>query len=417
MSPARPQPDPGVGMAWPALDGLARVHGDAFFVFDGAELRANVSALRTAMAAAAPDVELAYSCKANYTPAVCRLAQTLGMMVEVSSPMELWFAGRLGIPGRRIVYNGPGKSGESVRDALLAGALVNLESERDVEWALAAVREHPERRFGVGLRCSLAMPRAEASRLGFDAESTALEAVAERLAGAGNLSVIGLHSHVFDGSVDGLRARTAGLVRVAERLFPDGPEVLDLGGSLRGRVPVGRDPDGVPPTTFADYAGAIAEGLRPDVARWPRHPRIIVEPGAAVVSSAFCLYARVLEVKTVGDRDFALVAASVLDTSPNLRRVDFPVTVISREVSAEAAGKAPMLVGGMSPIDGDYLALDLPARPATGDFVRFDNVGAYSISMRPAFNYPPHAILQTDGEEVTILRARQSYEDVLRGFV
>ena len=337
MSLAHPQPDPGAGTAWPALDGLARVHGDAFFVFDGAELRANVSALRTAMAAAAPDVELAYSIKANYTPAVCRLTQSLGMLVEVSSPMELWFAGRLGIPGPRIVYNGPGKSTESVRDALLAGALVNLETDLDVEWALATAREHPRRRFGVGLRCSLAGPQAGVSRLGFDAAGETL--------------------------------------------------------------------------------GAVAEGLRPGVARWARHPRIIVEPGAAVVSSAFCLYARVLEVKTVQGQDFALVAASVLDTSPNLRRIDFPVTVISREVSAEAAGKAPILVGGMTPIDGDYLALDLLARPAVGDFVRFDNVGAYSISMRPAFNYPPHAILQTDGEEVTVLRPRQSFEDVLRGFV
>ena len=62
----------------------------------------------------------------------------------------------------------------------------------------------------------------------------------------------------------------------------------------------------------------------------------------------------------------------------------------------------------MTPIDGDFLALDLPARPAAGDSVRFDDVGAYSISMRPAFSCPPHAILQTDGEKVTILRARRS---------
>ena len=106
MSPAYRQPAPGAGMSWPALDDLACAHGDAFFVFDGAEFTANVSALRTAMAAAAPEVELAYSIKANHTPAVCRLALTLGTMVEVSSPMELWFAGRLGIPGPRIVYNG-----------------------------------------------------------------------------------------------------------------------------------------------------------------------------------------------------------------------------------------------------------------------------------------------------------------------
>ena len=417
MTAAHLHLDAGAGMSWPALDGLARVHGDAFFVFDEAELRANVSALRAAMAAAAPDVELAYSIKANYTPAVCRLAHSLGMMVEVSSPLELWLAERLGIPGPRTVYDGPGKSADSVRDALLAGTLVNLESERDVEWALATAREHPQRRFGVGLRCSVATRQAPVSRLGFETEGSTLEAVAARLAGAGNLSVIGLHGHVPDGSADGLRARTAELVRVAVRLFPDGPDVLDVGGSLRGRVPIGHDTAGDAEPTFDDYAAAIAEGLRPGADRWTRRPRIIVEPGAAVVSSAFCLYARVVDVKTIRGCDFVVVAASVLDTSPNMRRVDFPVRVISRRLSRGGAAPAAARVCGITPINGDFLALELPARASAGDFVRFDNVGAYSISMRPAFNFPPHAILQTDGGEVTVLRARQSCEDVLRGFV
>jgi diaminopimelate decarboxylase len=335
----------------------------------------------------------------------------------VSSPLELWLAGRSGVPGPRTVYDGPGKSGESVQDALLAGALVNLESDRDVEWALATAREHPDRHFGVGLRCAVVTRHAPVSRLGFDTEGATLEAVAERLAGAGNLSVIGLHGHVPDGSADGLRARTAELVRVALRLFPDGPDVLDVGGSLRGRVPIGHDTAGAAEPTFDDYAAAIAEGLRPGAACWSRHPRIIVEPGAAVVSSAFCLYARAVDVKTVRGCDLVVVAASVLDTSPNMRRVDFPVAVISRRVSQDAAGPAAIRVCGITPINGDFLALDLPGRPAAGDFVRFDNVGAYSISMRPAFNFPPPAILQMDGGEVTVLRARQPFEDVLRGLV
>ena len=60
---------------------------------------------------------------------------------------------------------------------------------------------------------------------------------------------------------------------------------------------------------------------------------------AAVVSSAFCLYARVVEAKKVRVRDFALVAASILDTSPNVRRVDFLATVIPRRASREALNR------------------------------------------------------------------------------
>ena len=47
-----------------------------------------------------------------------------GVGAEVISPYELWLALRLGVPGERIIYNGPAKSAESIRTAIERGVLL-----------------------------------------------------------------------------------------------------------------------------------------------------------------------------------------------------------------------------------------------------------------------------------------------------
>ena len=41
-----------------------------------------------------------------------------GIGAEVISPFELWLAIELGVPGERIIYNGPAKSADSIRQAI-----------------------------------------------------------------------------------------------------------------------------------------------------------------------------------------------------------------------------------------------------------------------------------------------------------
>ena len=67
---------------------------------------------------AAAEVDVFYSYKTNPVPAVLHRLHERGIGAEVISPYELWLALRLGVPGDRIIYNGPAKSADSIRTAI-----------------------------------------------------------------------------------------------------------------------------------------------------------------------------------------------------------------------------------------------------------------------------------------------------------
>ena len=77
---------------------------------------AATSALAPHQAGAGADIF--YSYKTNPVPAVLRRLHDRGIGAEVISPFELWLAIELGLPGDRIIYNGPAKSADSIRQAI-----------------------------------------------------------------------------------------------------------------------------------------------------------------------------------------------------------------------------------------------------------------------------------------------------------
>jgi len=402
-------------MDWSQLDALSQRFGESFYLFHESALVANVQELRSAMEQVVPAVALAYSYKTNHTPAVCRVVRDLGLLAEVSSPMEWWLAGELEVPGDRIVLDGPAKTAATVASALVAGALVNLESERDVAATLATVRAHPGTAMRVALRVGIPTSVDPHPRLGFDPAGSVLDEACSVLRAAG-IDPIGVHCHSGDSSLAGLAARARMLVEVADRLMPGGPAVLDLGGSLFGRLPLGHDPLSGPAPSFADYAAALEPVLSPALERWARPTQVLIEPGTSLVSDAFSLVARVLDMRLVGGRWVAVIAASVLDTSPNTRRVGFPVRTFSAGGAPRATHAQTVDIGGLTPMWGDYVAFDVPGPLSPGDFVAIGNVGAYSVTFRPPFIQPAPAIVAIDDGGVSVVRDPQAFEDLFRGF-
>jgi diaminopimelate decarboxylase len=131
---------------------------------------------------------------------------------------------------------------------------------------------------------------------------------------------------------------------------------------------------------------------------------LVIEPGTALVASAMSLITRIVSIKSASDRRFANVAGSILDTSPNTRRVDFPVTPIRGSKGLDG----PFDIGGSTLIADEYMALDVPGPLAEADFLEFGNVGAYSVSMVPPFVRPDIAGLKRtdpDGRWTAVRRA------------
>lgn len=390
---------------WTSLDAIAESAGEAFYLYDESVLRRTIDDITHAVTEVLPNTRFHYAYKANFAPDICRTIADAGWGAEVDSPMLMWLAQRIGVPAQEITYNGIAREPDSLREALLAGALVSLDANRDVDVALETAKESSDSPIRVAIRINSSTGITPSSRLGRTHDQVRDAAAA--LAGQPGIDLLGLSVHRPDRTPEGVRERMRDLMSVASLVFPDGPRLLDVGGALSPRgVPVG--------PAHAASAQVIRDAL--DAVPWGKDVTVLIEPGAATVADCMEFVTRVVDVTEQPGRTVINVAGSIFHTSPNMRRVDFPI----RAVTATPRGKAQglRLVGGGMAVDGDWLSVDLPteSQVSEGDFLVFGGVGAYSISMGTHFTGPLPAVVQVRADGWRVIRRRPTFAETLAGF-
>jgi diaminopimelate decarboxylase len=179
-----------------------------------------------------------------------------------------------------------------------------------------------------------------------------------------------------------------------------------VGGGFFGRLPAGFGPADAP--GYEQYAQAVARALT--ASAWARRasPRLVVEPGVAVVADALSLVGRVVAVKELRGNALAVVDASTFHTKPSGHRKPQPFSVIRPQ---GATGEEKLLdVTGSTCMERDYLLSQVRAAIAPGDYVRVDNVGAYTVTMSPTFIHPAPAVIVREDGGFRAARERQTLE-------
>jgi diaminopimelate decarboxylase len=143
--------------------------------------------------------------------------------------------------------------------------------------------------------------------------------------------------------------------------------------------------------------------------------QLVLEPGRSMVGSAGLLVTRVLAVKVAGAKTFVITDAGMTEL---LRPSHYGAFHGVRPV-VEQAGREMRVVDVVGPVceTGDFLALDreMPL-PKPGELLGVESAGAYGFVMASNYNArprPPEVLV--DGDEVVLVRERESYEDLVRG--
>jgi diaminopimelate decarboxylase len=371
---------------------------------------------------------ICYAVKANSNLAVLRTLARLGSSFDIVSGGELDRLRRIGVPGRRIVFSGVGKSREEIRAALAypgsrpgrGGILLfNIESSAELEIFLeeaarhvaaggekpsAAIRVNPDVLAGGHPHISTGKPH---HKFGIDW----LEAHRLYLAHADSRLIAwrGISSHIGSQilSVAPYRqalSRLAGYVRELARSGVQ-LEYVDIGGGLGIRYTDEK------PVVPAAFARALAGIIR------PLHCRLLIEPGRALVGPAGVLLTRVLYVKDTRGKKFIIVDAAMNDLiRPVLYDALHPITPAVRDASSKRSRELVDVVGPVCET-GDFLARDLPL-PAVqpGDLLVIWAAGAYGFVQSSNYNARrrPAEIL-VEGRRFRVVRRRQTYDDLVRG--
>ena len=391
---------------------LADDFGTPLYVYSRAAILERYRAFRDAFAELDPLI--AFAVKANGNLAVLRLLAGEGAGADIVSGGELRRALAAGVPGSRIVFSGVGKTEAELAAALDAGIYgFNVESEGELR-ALARLASERGGRAPFALRVN---PDIEAdtphhyTRTGHGASKFGVpidDALRlYRLASSEpGLDVRGVSVHIGSQIT-----RPAPYARAVERVLElvvalrgHGIELeyLDAGGGF------GVSYDGETTAGPEDFARALSEPLRSSGLR------TVLEPGRIIVGPAGLLLTRVLYVKENGGRTFVVTDAGMNDLlRPSHYAGYHRVEVVDRGPQRES--RRVDVVGPVCE-SGDFLALDreLPV-PEEGDLLAIRTTGAYGFSMASSYNSRPRpAEALVDGAAVSVVRRRETYEDLIR---
>lgn len=412
-----------------SLTGLARKWGSPLYVMDADALRAN--ARRFTNPHGSPSgCEVYYSYKTHPVPAALDVLHGNGIGAEVISHYELWLARRLGVAPERIVYNGPGKSAESIRDAIDMGVqIININHAEETS-RVAAAAHAAARKPRVGLRVTTG--GGWTGQFGTPlAGGAALAAFAEAET-TGVLDVVGIHAHVggMIRSTQALLHAVTSLLDFVEQLEAQRGrplEILDFGGSLATPAVAGlgeldlrfnrtfqRDlPEPQPRDCLSieDYVTTVRQAVEQRYLQRRRPmPRIFLEPGRSLTSNTTLLLASVLGSKRTSDSHFLILDAGI-NIAESVR------SEYHHMLPAQGWQETPSCtytVVGPICTPGDTLRYAWRCRQLSeGDVVAIMDAGAYFVPFSTSFSYPRPAIVMLDGGRDQLVRRAESFEDLI----
>ncbi|MCV0394394.1 MAG: diaminopimelate decarboxylase [Rhizobiaceae bacterium] len=395
------------------LPRIADAVGTPFYCYSTATLQRHYRVFADAFSGL--DALVCYAMKANSNQAVLTTLARLGAGADVVSEGELRRALAAGIPPRKIMFSGVGKTAREMDFAIASDIhCFNVESEPELE-LLSARAAAASATVPVSLRIN---PDVDArthrkistgkSENKFGIPFRKARQAYRHAAGLPGIKVVGIDMHIGSQIVElqPFDDAFALLSEMVTTLRQDGHDIehVDLGGGLG--IPYRADLD-APPLPVA-----YAEIVRKHVTQLGL--KVIFEPGRLIAGNAGILVSEVLYLKEGEGRTFVIVDAAMNDLiRPTLYDAWHDIKPIS-EPSSSARLITADVVGPVCET-GDYLALgrQLPAF-AAGDLIAVGTAGAYGAVQAGTYNsrlLVPEVLVSQD--RFHVVRPRPSYDDLI----
>jgi diaminopimelate decarboxylase len=410
------------------LSTLAAEHGTPLYVYSASTILDHFRRLDAALEGV--DHEVAYAVKANSNLSVLRLLATQGAGFDIVSGGELFRVIKAGGDPAHCTFAGVGKTRDEIVYALEQGIYsFNVESEEELRYlnqvsgelgviAPAAVRVNPN--VDAKTHKYISTGKSE-NKFGVDFESIAglYERASKELP---NIKLRGLQMHIgsqltsISPFIEAVKKVSPLVKQLKER---HGIEFWSIGGGIgiiyKQSLESGAidwwesQPPEERPLTINQYGSELVPLLK-DLGL-----KILLEPGRLIVGNAGVLLTRCLYEKKGSAKTFKIVDAGMNDLiRPALYEGHHEIVPLkqpqdSKQVTVDVVG----------PIceSGDFFCQnrELPDFQP-GDYVALMSAGAYGFAMASNYNSRPlPAEILVEGDTATVIRKRQTLEDIITG--
>jgi len=411
-----------------SLKSLAEEHGTPLYVYSAGTITDHYTRLDKALAGV--DHEIAFAVKANSNLSVLRLLATKGAGFDIVSGGELYRVIKAGGDPAHCTFAGVGKTREEIIYALEQEIYsFNVESEEELRYlnevagelgkiAPAAVRVNPN--VDAQTHKYISTGKSE-NKFGVDFEkiSELYDKVAAEMP---NIRLRGLQMHIGSQLTS-----VAPFIEAVEKVFPlvtslkakHGIEFWSIGGGIgivyHDSLESGNSEwwaakeESERPLTIEKYGEELVPRIK-DLGL-----KILLEPGRYIVGNAGVLITRCLYEKKGSAKTFKIVDAGMNDLiRPALYEGHHEIAPLIEPTSTER-----IKVDVVGPIceSGDFFCQDRPLPDfSPGDFVALMSAGAYGFVMASNYNTRPlPAEILVEGSDATVVRKRQTLEDVIAG--
>lgn len=402
-----------------AIDSLIEEYGSPLFVLSEKTIRERYRMLSELFATRYPNVQFSWSVKTNYLDAVCMTLYDEGEFMEVVSEFEYQKVRRLGVPGHKIIFNGPYKPSDALATAIEEGAMINIDHIDEI-YALEKVAKEMNRKdVPIGIRLNMDTGiQPQWTRFGLNYESGQAWQAVKRIISGGILRINGLHCHLgtFVLSPEAYGIQVQKMIELAVRIQDTtGQEIeyLDIGGGFPSNSSLKAIylPPDVAIPSYDAYAEAICTALLTYLP--PNYfPKLFLETGRAIVDEAGYLISSVVASKRMptGVKTFILDAGVNFLYTSTWYKFQIETT---REISG--MGEFSVLYGPLCMnIDVVDEGRYLPPL-SKGDQVIIRPVGAYNMTQWMQFiRYRPAIVMITQEGEPFVVRKGEDLDDVVR---
>src|SRR5256884_57663 len=417
---------------------LARVAeelGTPTYVYSAGTILDHYARLDTALQSL--DHLICYAVKANSNRAILKLLADAGAGFDIVSGGELVRVLAAGGDPAKCTFAGVGKSREEIEYALEQGVYsFNVVSESELE-NIDRIAGAKNLRAPIALRVNpdidphtheYISTGSHENKFGIALDRIA--AVYESAAKMRNIDIVGVQMHIGSQITEAQPFasaiwKLAPIVRELKSKYAI--KFFSIGGGMgiiyqraleSGSGKWWHDHGGEPSAfSVGDYAEAIVPPLR-DLGI-----RILVEPGRFLIGNAGVLLTRVCYLKQTGSKKFAIVDAGMNDLiRPALYQSYHEIVPCRASVSdadpSMSKSKSLEKIDIVGPVceSGDFFALgrEMP-EVHEGDLLAIMSAGAYGSVMASNYNsrpLPAEALIR--GDKATLIRKRQTWEDLVR---
>jgi len=359
-----------------------------------------------------PNKKILYACKANSNLEILKILKGEGCGIDAVSQGEVFLALKAGFEPKNILFTGNNVTDEEIDYIVENKVLLNLDSLSVLERygkkypnTSVCVRINPN--VGDGHHDHVITGGVESKFGIYISDIEKIHTIAKKH----NLKIVGIHQHIGSNILNVESFKLAIDVILEQALNFENLDFIDIGGGIG--VPYKPEEQKL---DMEELKNIVNQKFKEFCEKYGKNVSLWIEPGRFLVAESGYLLVNVNTVKTNPCYKF-------VGTNSGFNHLVRPTMYDSYHeivnLSNLEGQKEVVTVCGNICESGDIFAKDrLINQVREGDILAILNAGAYGYSMGSNYNFRPlPAEILINGNDVRLIRRRESFEELLRNQV